>query len=185
MLNARRLMRSNALPREVVNQLRFARQQAMSQRQAVTFQYSDSTKSITIFDHNNRDNPNSACNMSGAAVLSAAGFPSTNCTTTMLRVPLTGAAVPSTDLSYGVPSGISNSTLADTTTPTSLVGGVVNITFQSDGSVIDPNGTYVNRAMFLYNNKIPNETAAAISILGASGRVKLWRYNASASQFAE
>ena len=185
MLNARRLMRSNALPREIVNQLRLARQQAMSQRQAMTFQYSDSTKSITIFDHNNRDNSNSACNMSGAAVLSAAGFPNTSCTTAVLRVPLTGSAVPSTDLSYGVPSGISNSTLADTTTPTSLVGGVINITFQSDGSVIDTSGNYVNRAMFLYNNKIPNETAAAISILGASGRVKLWRYNASASQFAE
>jgi hypothetical protein len=39
--------------------------------------------------------------------------------------------------------------------------------------------------MFLYNNKIPNETATAISILGASGRVKLWRYSASASQFTE
>jgi len=123
--------------------------------------------------------------MSGVAVLSAAGYPNTNCTTTMLRVPLTGSAVPSADLSYGVPAWITNSTLADTTTPTALIGGAVNITFQSDGSVVDPNGNYVNRAMFLYNNKIPNETATAISILGASGRVKLWRYNASASQFAE
>jgi len=185
LLHARRLMRSNALPREVVNQLRFARQQAMSQRQAVTFQYNDTTKTITIFDHNNRSNSNPACNINGPAVLSAGGYPNTSCTTTMLTVPLTGAAVPSADLSYGVPSGVSNSTLADTTTPTSLTAGVVNITFQSDGSVVDAAGNYLNRAMFLYNNKIPNETAAAISILGASGRIKLWRYNPSASQFAE
>jgi hypothetical protein len=103
----------------------------------------------------------------------------------MLSVPLSGTAIPVADLSYGVPSGVSNSTLADTTTPTSLTGGVVNITFQSDGSVVDAAGNYLNRAIFLYNNKIPNETAAAISILGASGRIKLWRYNPSASQFAE
>lgn len=178
-------MRSNALPREIVNQLRFARQQAMSQRQAVTFQYNDGTKSITIFDHNNRDNPNGSCNMNGPAVLSAAGYPNTTCSTKILTVPLTGSAVPAADLSYGVPSGISNSTLSDTTTLTALTGGVINITFQSDGTVVDTASNYVNRAMFLYNNKIPNESAAAISILGASGRVKLWRYNASASQFAE
>src|SRR5262245_12987731 len=52
-INARRLSRSAALPREIVNQLRYARQQAMSQRQAFTFQYDDSTKQINIIDHNN------------------------------------------------------------------------------------------------------------------------------------
>ena len=185
LLKARRLIRSTTLSREVVNQLRVARQQALSQRQAVTFQYNDATKSIAIFDHNNTNNSNSACNMTGPSVLSASGYPNTSCTTTILTVPLTGSVVPPADLTYGVPSGITNTTLADTTTPTLLSGGVINITFQSDGSVVDATGNYVNRAMFLYNNQIPNETATAISILGASGRVKLWRYSASASQFTE
>src|SRR5947208_15855650 len=46
MITARRLIRSTALPREIATQLRFTRQQAMSQRQAFTFQYDNSTKSI-------------------------------------------------------------------------------------------------------------------------------------------
>src|ERR1700694_5676650 len=58
MISSRRLTRSAALPREVVAQLRFAKQQAMSQRQAFTFQYDDSTKQIRIIDHNNNGNPN-------------------------------------------------------------------------------------------------------------------------------
>jgi Tfp pilus assembly protein FimT len=185
MLSARRLMRSAALPREVINQLRFARQQAMSQREAVTFQYDDSTKVVKIFDHNNTNNSNSGCIMTGVAVLSASGYPNTTCTTTILTVPLAGGAIPTADLNYGVPSSITNTTLGDTNTLTALSGNVVNITFQSDGSVVDAAGTYVNRAMFLYNNKAPIETAAAISVLGAAGRIKLWRYDASASQFAE
>src|SRR5947209_20497164 len=63
MMSARRLMRSATLPREVASQLRFTRQQAMSQRQAFTFQYDDSTKQITIFDHNNVGNSTTSCNM--------------------------------------------------------------------------------------------------------------------------
>jgi hypothetical protein len=123
--------------------------------------------------------------MTGVAVLSASGYPNTTCTTTILTVPLAGGAIPTADLNYGVPSSITNTTLGDTNTLTALSGNVVNITFQSDGSVVDAAGTYVNRAMFLYNNKAPIETAAAISVLGAAGRIKLWRYDASASQFAE
>ena len=40
-ISARRLMRSAALPRQIMTQLRFARQQAISQRQVFTFQYDD------------------------------------------------------------------------------------------------------------------------------------------------
>src|ERR1700681_3827092 len=67
MISARRLMRSNALPREIVTQLRFARQQAMSQRQAFTFQYDDSTKKINIIDQQ----------ASGVTVLTTTGYPNT------------------------------------------------------------------------------------------------------------
>ena len=50
-ISARRLIRSASLPREIASQLRYARQQAMSQRQAFTFVYDDSTKQISIIDH--------------------------------------------------------------------------------------------------------------------------------------
>jgi Tfp pilus assembly protein FimT len=186
MIHARRLMRSAALPREVVNQLRFAKQQAMSQRQAFTFQYDDTTKQISIIDHNNNGNPTSSCNVAGTAILADSLYPNTACSVTVLTVPLGNGAVPASEISMGVPSAISGvSTLDDTTTPTSLTAGKLYITFQPDGSVIDVNGNPVNRTLFLYNNVVPTQSAAAISVLGAAGRVKVWRYSTSVNKYAE
>src|SRR3954468_10623532 len=87
MLSARRLIRASSMAREVASQLRFARQTAMTQRQAVTFQYDNSTKTVKIYDHNNTNNANAACNMTGVQVLSAAGYPNTVCTTLLTTVP--------------------------------------------------------------------------------------------------
>jgi len=186
MITARRLTRSAALPREVVTQLRFAKQQAMSQRQAFTFQYDDSTKQISIIDHNNNGNTTSSCNVAGTAILADSLYPNTACSTTVLTVPLGGGSVPASEISIGVPSAISGaSTLDDTTAPTSLPAGKLYITFQPDGSVIDVNGNPVNRTLFLYNNVVPTQTAAAISVLGAAGRVKVWRYSSSVNKYAE
>ena len=75
-ISARRAVRSSALANEIASQIRFARQQAMSQRQAFTFQYDDSTKQITIIDHN----------ATGATVLSTTGYPNTAGSTTALTV---------------------------------------------------------------------------------------------------
>ena len=185
-INSRRLIRSVSLPREVATQLRYTRQQAMSQRQAFTFQYDDSTKTIKIFDHNNVDNASSSCNITGIQVLSAAGYPNTACTTTLMTIPLaTGAGLPASEVSYGIPSGISGSALDDGNTITSLVNSKVNITFQSDGTVVDTSGNFARPTLFFYNNVMPSQTAAAISVLGAAGRIKVWRYSTSASKFAE
>jgi hypothetical protein len=43
----------------------------------------------------------------------------------------------------------------------------------------------VGRAMFIYNSNAPQATASAISVMGASGRVKIWRYDQSANLYAE
>jgi Tfp pilus assembly protein FimT len=175
-ISARRLIRSASLPREIATQLRFARQQAMSQRQAFTFQYDDSTKVITIIDHQ----------ASGAGLLTATGYPNTAGSITALTVPLGGGGgLPSSEISFGVPSAISVTSLDDTSTPTSLTSTKLNITFQPDGTVVDANNIPVNRTLFLYNNKVPTETACAISVLGAAGRIKIWRYTASASKYVE
>jgi Tfp pilus assembly protein FimT len=186
LLSARRLIRSSALPREVATQLRFAKQSAMSQRQAFTFQYDNTNKSITIIDHNNNENPNVSCNISGAAIMSAAGYPNTACSRVVLTVPLTGRIVlPANELSFGVPSGVVVSALADGTTPTALASGKLTVTFQPDGSVINTSGNFTNRTLFFYNNVVPQETASAISVLGASGRIKVWRLNTNGNVYSE
>ena len=187
-ISARRLIRSAALPKEVATQLRFARQQAMAQRQAVTFQYDNSTKTVKVFDHNNVNNATAACNITGLAVLSASGYPNTSCTTTILTLPLaTGAGLPASEVTYGIPTSITATTLDDGNTLTALSGtpAAVNITFQSDGTVMTAAGAYARPTLFFYNNQIPIQTASAISILGAAGRIKVWRYSTSASKFAE
>ena len=186
LLSARRLMRFNAMPRELAAQMRHARQQAMSQRQAVTFQYDNSTKTVKIFDHNNTNNANASCNMSGQLVLSMSGYPNTACTTTSLTVPIAvGAGLPSSELSYGIPSGISNTTLDDGNTMTALSSSVINITFQSNGTVVDGAGNFLRPTMFFYNTQAPIDTATAISVLGAAGRIKIWRYSPGVSKFTE
>jgi Tfp pilus assembly protein FimT len=185
-ISARRLMRSHALPREVVTQLRFARQQAMSQRQAFTFQYDDSTKSIKIYDHNNSGNATAACNVTGVAVLSDSSYPATACSVVVLSVPLAGGGgLPTSEVSFGVPSGISLTSLSDTSTVTALTSNKINITFQPDGTVVDANGNPTNKTLFFYNNVVPNQTAVGVSVLGAAGRIKVWRYDANASKYSE
>lgn len=186
MIASRRLTRSAALPREVATQLRYARQQAMSQAQTFTFQYDNSNKTVKIFDHNNFNNATVGCNMPGKYVLAQTGFPSTACTTTALTVKLaSGAGLPASEVSYGIPTGITNTTLDDGNTMTSLSGTVVNITFLSDGTAIDAAGNYVRPTLFFYNNLVPIPTASAVSILGAAGRIKVWRYSTSASKYVE
>lgn len=185
-ISARRMIRSASLPREIASELRYTRQQAMAQMQAATFQYDDTTKQITIYDHNNVQNPNPACNLSRTQILTAPNFPATACSTVLLSVPLAGGSgLPATEVTFGVPTGVANTTLGDTTTPTALVSNKLTVTFQPNGTVQDANGNSVNRTLFFYNNKIPNQTAFAISILGSAGRIKIWRYTPSASQYIE
>lgn len=184
LISSRRLIRSSVMHREVLTQLRFARQQAMAQRQAFTFQYNNSTKIIKIFDHQNNNNANSGCNMPGVQVLTTSGFPNTSCTVTVLTVSL-ASSLPASEIKYGVPSGISNSNLSDGTSLTALAGNVVTVTFQPNGTVVDSSNNFVNKSLYFYNNKAPTQTAVAISVLGAAGRVKVWRYSTSASQYSE
>ena len=175
-ISARRLIRSAALPREIAAQLRYARQQAMSQRQAFTFVYNDTTKQITIIDHQ----------ATGYALLNATGYPNTAGSVTALTVPVGGGGLPASEVSFGVPNGITVTALDDNTTPTALsASSKLTITFQPDGTVLDGNGSFDKRTLFFYNNKIPDQTACAISVLGSAGRIKIWRYTASASKYVE
>ena len=180
----RRLTRSVGITRELLTQLREARQLSMSQRQAVTFQYNNATKQIRIINHHNNQPLNPPCNLSGTAILGAAGFPDTVCRQIVLSVPLMEADL-SSEINYGIPAGLPPGPLSDGIAMTPLSGNQVTITFQPDGSVIKANGDPQDSAMFIYNNRAASGTASAISIMGASGRVKIWRYNAGANLYAE
>lgn len=179
LLASRRLYHFNGVTREVVGQLRYARQQAMSLRRVVRFRYDNATKRITITNLNERNvpvvgvtfNPNANANTTNDAVLRT--------------MELTAAGVPANNITYGRPTGVTTAALADTTNLTSLTSNRIDIFFQPDGSVLDNSGNPQNPALFLYNNQAPRPTLRAISILGAGGRVRLWRYNENGNSFVE
>lgn len=184
-ISQRRLMRSIGITREFMTQMRYTRQLAMSERKAFTFSYDNLTKQITIIDHNNlRTDPNS-----GKAVLGLAGYPNTAGSTVVSTFSLGQGGLTSAEMTYGVPSGLPTVALKDGVSMTALTNNQLNITFQRDGSVIDATGTASDRnpqdqALFIYNSQAPTATASAISVLGASGRVKIWRYD-NVSKYAE
>jgi Tfp pilus assembly protein FimT len=180
MISARRALRSTAITRQVMAQLRLVRQEAMSQRQAMTLQYDDVNKQLVVIDHQ----------ASGRALLSDTNYPNTPGSVQVRTIPLAGGGVPAGEIAYGIPSGMPATALGalgDTTTLTTLNTTTkrINITFQPDGSVIDSAGTSVNYALYFYNVKIPSGTASAISVLGSGGRAKLWRYDSNASSYVE
>lgn len=175
LLVQRRLSRSIGITREILTQLRETRQLAMSQRQAFTFQYDNATKQISIIDHN--ANP-------GPATLINGSYPTTVNTRIVSRTPLADSAT-SAEIAYGIPSGVPTGALGDGIAMTPLFNNQLNITFQPDGSVVDAAGDPQGRAMFIHNLRAPQGTASAISIMGASGRVKIWRYSASANNYTD
>ncbi|HEV7681555.1 MAG TPA: prepilin-type N-terminal cleavage/methylation domain-containing protein [Pyrinomonadaceae bacterium] len=178
MIAQRRLTRSIGVTRELMTQIRLARQLAMAQRQAITFQYDTTNEAINIIDHNNVDTP--ANPTSGIDVLSASGYPSTSGSTVLATVSLRQGGLNSGEMSWGIPTSLPGlPTTADglAVPNISASSNKLNITFQRDGSVVDATGNPVDQVLFIYNNKVPNATASAISVRGASGRVKIWRYN--------
>ena len=181
LLQQRRLSRSIGIARQMMAQMRKARQMAMSERKAFTFSYDDVAKTITIIDHNNdRSDPDS-----GKAVLTAGGYPSTTGSTIVSTFDLGVEGIVRDDIKYGIPPGLpgtASAALADGVSKTDLVSNKLNVTFQRDGSVIDSTGTAKDRipqdiGLYIYNDKARAATASAISVLGASGRVKIWRYD--------
>ena len=200
MVAQRRLLRSAAVTREIMTQLRYTRQLSISTRQSITFRYDDATKQITIINQNNNhlqlaDPVFPGCFRSRTQTLVAAGFPMVpGCSRVVLSIPLTQGGLTASEISYGIPAGsalplgapaIPTIALDDNIVMTPLASGKLDITFQADGSVVDALGIPLNRAMFLYNNKAALATTSAISVLGASGRVKAWRYTPVGNHFVE
>jgi Tfp pilus assembly protein FimT len=202
MLAQRRLMRSTAVTHEILVQMRYARQMAMSQagawplkplatdplrRVAYTFQYDDTTKEIKIWGPI----------PSGTAGVLNGSYPQNGgLTKPVVWDPLTQGGLTSAEIAYGIPTTstgllagaptIPVGALDDGVIPTALDGNnKINITFQPDGSVIDGAGVPANRAMVIFNKSAAQGTASAISVIGASGRVKVWRYSLGGNKYIE
>lgn len=171
-----RLYRSLGVTREILSQLRYARQLAMSQRQAMTFQYNNTTKQISIIDHNNN---------LGRFLFVDPSYPNTAGSVVINTTPLATGGLIKSEITYGIPTGLPNGALADGSSMTALTNNLINITFQPDGSVIDAGGNPTRAAIFIFNSSAPRATASAISVLGASGRIKIWRYDRNANQYQE
>lgn len=194
MFSQRRLIRSAGVTREIMTQIRFARQLAMSQqgatatgalrRVAYTFQYNDATKQMTVIG------PIPA----GTASLVDPNYPNIPGSRVVATVSLLQGGLPAFEVSYGIPTrselpadalDIPTGPLGDGVSQTPLTNNTLNITFQPDGSVIDTTNNPLDRALFIYNNRAAQSTAAAISVLGSSGRVKIWRYRTDVNAYRD
>lgn len=176
MISQRRLTRSVGLTREIASQLRLTRQMAMSQRQSFTFQYDNSTKHISVIDHNSN---------LGLDLFADLAYPNTLNSRVVSVTQLAAGGLDSEEITYGIPAGAPSAALGDGILMTALTNNQINVTFQPNGSVINLTGNPISVGMFIYNNKAAQGTASAISVLGASGRIKIWRYDRSANLYTE
>jgi prepilin-type N-terminal cleavage/methylation domain-containing protein len=184
LIGSRRLLRSTAITREVASALRDARQLAISQRRAITFQYDDTKKQINIINHGADAD---SVGISGISVLTASNYPNTAGSSVERTYQLASTGIPTSDIAYGMPSGAASgsNTLDDKTVLTALVSSKLNVTFQPDGSVVNSAGATRDVAFFVYNAAKPLETAMAVSVLGGTGRIKAWRYSKGAGKYVE
>ena len=162
-MSSRRLFRFAGVQKQVVNTLREARQHALSQRKPITFRYENAAKRIILF----------------GGTFGVAGDAKNQI------IELTGNGVTLDELTYGRPTGVSTAALGDATNLTTLTANVVDVAFQTDGSVVDGSNNPINKALFFYDTNTPNDTAFAVSILGAGGRAKLWRYSSNVDVYVE
>lgn len=162
-ISSRRLFRFSSMQRQIAASLRDARQEAMGQRTPITFRYDHNTKEIKFFG----------------------GKYGVSGDTKNLITPLAGSGLETGDVIYGRPSGVSTDALGDGTNLTGLTANAVEITFQADGSVIDASNNPQNFSLFFYHSKHAPETAFAVSVLGAGGRSKVWRYNKQLNEYVE
>lgn len=179
MIASRRLTRSVAVTREIITQMRLARQLAMSRRGAYTFVYDDVAKDLKVIG------PIPI----GTIGLADPAYPNNLGSSVLAVSALSQQGLYGNDILYGIPTltpAIPVVALGDGVSLTPLVGNKLCVTFQPDGSVINKTtGNPESNAMFLYNNLAAKETSSAISVLGASGRIKVWRYNPNGNIYAE
>ncbi|MDX6693723.1 MAG: hypothetical protein QOF02_1326 [Blastocatellia bacterium] len=188
LVNSRRLMVSAGMPREILALLRYTRQQAISQMTVHTFRYDDLTKTITIT--NNKEvgiTYDPALDAMVRLPGNTAATANTVADTVVEQYVLTKSGIFAKDLIVGRPNTNAIVPLDDgvgIVTPTVATNQII-ITFQQDGSIVDALNRPINRSLFMYNNQIPDQSAFALSVLGATGRIKMWRYDVGTKKYIE
>lgn len=162
-ISSRRLFRFSGLQRQVAATLRDTRQEAITQRTAVTFRYDNTEKRMIVYGgkfgaFGDAKNP---------------------------IMPMSGDGLVAEEIGYGRPTGAPVSALGDSSNMTDLTDSAVEVQFQPDGSVVNASDIPQNKALFFYNPKTPADTSFAVSVLGAGGRVKIWRYSSGAGAYVE
>ena len=160
---SRRLSQFAEMQKQVASSLSEARQEAISQKTPITYRYDNINKLIFIYNGNF-----GALGDAGNRVVYLSGF-----------------GLEKSDIVYGHLNGSSGSPLADTSNITALTENSVEIVFQPDGSVIDGANNPQNKALFFYYKKIPFDAAFAVSVLGGSGRIKVWGYSKNIKDYVE
>jgi prepilin-type N-terminal cleavage/methylation domain-containing protein len=160
---SRRVSRFSGIKRQIETSLNEAGKSAVSQRKAITFRYDDANKRIIIYG-------------GSFGVLDDVNNQKTN---------LANSGLPPDEIIYGLPSGASTGALGDKFVMTALAANIAEITFQPDGSVVDEENNPVNKVLFFYNAKNKKDTAFAVSVSGAGGKAKIWRYSKGVNAFVE
>lgn len=162
-ITSRRLMRFSGLQRQVSTTLRDARQEAMSQRLPITVRYDDVNKRMLVY----------------GGKFGGVG------TANNQIITFANEGLAENEIVYGKPAGAPATALGDGSNIETLVGGRADVTFQADGAVVDASNNPQNKALFFYDAKNPTKVAFAISILGAGGRVKIWKYSSGVNSYVE
>lgn len=160
---SRRLFRFSGMQRQIVATLRDTRQEAMSQRAQITFRYEDTNKRIVIHGGN-------------FGVLGDGKN---------YIIAIATDGLPPSEVIYGRPAGAPVAALGDGSNLTALSNNAVEVQYEPDGSVVDTSNNPQNKAVFFYNSKNPADTAFAVSVLGAGGRAKIWRYSKGVNSYVE
>ncbi len=160
---SRRLFRFSGMQRQIATALNETKQNAISQKLPVTFRYDDANKRIIIY----------------GGKFGAVGDLGNQITD------FANTGLLASEINYGRPSGASKAALGDGSNMDALNAGVVDITFQADGSVVDASNNPINKALFFYDSKSQKDAAFAISVLGAGGRTKVWRYGKGVNAYVE
>ncbi len=162
-ITSRRLVRFSSLQRQVTTTLREARQEAVSQRLSITVRYDDTNKRMLVY----------------GGRFGGIGTPQN------LLVNFADEGLIIDEIMYGKPVGASGAALGDGSNIETLVGGKAEIVFQADGTVVDASNNPQNKALFFFDSKSPSGVAFAVSVLGAGGRVKIWRYSSGTNSYVE
>jgi prepilin-type N-terminal cleavage/methylation domain-containing protein len=188
LIGSSRLIGAVGLPREILTYMRLARQEAISQEVVYTCRYDDVNKTITIINHKERGityDPatDTMVKLPGNTAPTANEVPDV----IVEQIPLARRGVTLKDITYGRVDGKADNTpLTDGTLMLTMPASkLINFTFQPDGSVVNSLNSPLNRTLFLYSSSVKKASGFAISVLGTTGRVKLWRYDSNVDKYAE